>query len=115
MSPTSTLIAERGDLVTDQTPIIILAGLQADGTTYQLHPSSRNRVRERFPSATQAPSVFVGYETQADFESLHGPMWGQIAMMLTGLSLEKLEGLGHVVVRVATTGREFEVGRAGHV
>ena len=90
-------------------PIIILAGLQRDGTTYQLHPLSQERVRHAFPGRSQAPSVFVGYETQADFETLHGSMWSQIAILLTGVELAKLQQLGPVLLRVPATGREIEV------
>ena len=93
----------------DQDQIVILAGLQTDGTTYRLHPVSRERLRVAFPTIAQAPSVFVGFDTQADFESLHGPMWGQIAMLLTGLSLQRLREMGRVIVREPATGREFEV------
>lgn len=90
-------------------PIVILAGLQQDGTIYQLHPISIERLRAEFPGVQRAPSVFVGYDTQADFESLHGPMWPQITQLLTGVSVEKLRKLGSVLVRVPSTGREIEV------
>jgi len=90
-------------------PIIILAGLQSDGTTYQLHPLSRERLRVAFPGVLQAPTVYVGLDTQANFEAQHGPMWGQIASLLTGVSITKLQSLGEVVIRVANTGKDFEV------
>ena len=95
--------------MTTADPIVILAGLQQDGTTYQLHPVSSERLRTAFPGVRQAPSVFVGYDTKADFETLHGPMWSQIAQLLTGVSVERLRELGPVLVRVPSTGREIEV------
>ena len=88
---------------------IILVGLQADGTTYSLHPAFRRRLLEAYPTVRPAPSVFVGSDTKVDFESLHGPMWKQIAILLTGLSLEKLTEFGQVIVRDPMSGREFEL------
>ena len=90
-------------------PIIILAGIQAQGTTYALHPESKQRLKTAFPEVSQAPSVYVGYDTQDDFTRLHGPMWSQIATLLTGLSVEQLQKLGPVVLKVPATGKEFEV------
>jgi hypothetical protein len=95
--------------VNEEIPIIILAGVQSEGTTYQLHPVSKDRLAEAFPGVQQAPTVFVGYDTQADFETIHGPMWAQIAMLLTGVSLEKLLEIAPVLIRVPASGKEFEV------
>ena len=75
-------------------PVVINIGRQSDGCTYQLNPRSRVEIQRRFPGAHPAPSVFVGYETQSDFEPIHGPMWKQVAIMLTGLSWEKIEEMG---------------------
>jgi hypothetical protein len=41
-----------------------------------------------------ASSVFVSFDTQWSFERFHGPMWTQIAMLLTGLSEEQIQDLG---------------------
>lgn len=76
--------------------LLINIGRQSDGCTYQLNPRSRAEIRNKFPGVHSAPSIFVGYETQSDFESLHGPMWKQIAMMLTGLSWDQIEAMGGV-------------------
>lgn len=97
----------------DRERSVILVGLQADGTTYSLHPAFRRRLREAFPTARPAPSVFIGSDTKADFESLHGPMWEQIAILLTGLSLQKLTDFGQVIVRDPMSGREFELQASG--
>jgi hypothetical protein len=90
--------------------IVILAGLQQDGTTYQLHPVSREKLKKEFPNVTQAPTIFVGYDVQDDFETLHGPMWSMIAHLLTGVSVKKLNNLGTVRIRVPETNKEFPVG-----
>jgi hypothetical protein len=76
--------------------LLINIGRQSDGCTYQLNPKSRAEIRKKFPGVKSAPSIFVGYETQSDFESIHGPMWKQIATMLTGLSWDQIEEMGGV-------------------
>jgi hypothetical protein len=76
--------------------LLINIGRQSDGCTYQLNPRSRAEIRARFPGVHPVPSIFVGYETQADFKTLHGPMWKQLATMLTGLTWEQIEEMGGV-------------------
>lgn len=76
--------------------LLINIGRQSDGCTYQLNPRSRAEIRARFPGAEPVPSIFVGYDTQADFEKLHGRMWKQLAVMLTGLAWEEIEEMGGV-------------------
>lgn len=70
--------------------IIVAIGFQNEGVTYRLHPTSATRIRDAFPEVRVAPSVYVGYTTRADFEALHGPMWPQIVILLTGLDGNKL-------------------------
>ncbi|OGG50510.1 MAG: hypothetical protein A3F84_17790 [Candidatus Handelsmanbacteria bacterium RIFCSPLOWO2_12_FULL_64_10] len=89
-------------------PVLIYVGRQKDGCTYQLHPSSRTRIQKKFPDAHIAPSVFVGYETQSDFEMVHGPLWEQVAQILTGLNLTEIESLGGFKIFDPTTGREVQ-------
>jgi hypothetical protein len=74
--------------------LVINIGRQSDGCTYQLHPRSRTEIKKRFPEAHLVPTLFVGYDTQSDFETLHSPMWKQIAMILTGLTWEQIEESG---------------------
>jgi hypothetical protein len=42
--------------------------------------------------------IFVRYETRSDSQSLHGPMWDQIAMLLTGLKFQQIEELGGIQI-----------------
>lgn len=77
-------------------PLVIYVGRQATGCTYQMGPISRRRIREAFPDARIAPSVFVGYETKQDFEKAHGPIWDQLAIILTGLTREQIDKLGGI-------------------
>jgi len=70
--------------------IIVAVGLQSEGATYRMHPTSAARVRKEFPDVHVAPTVYVGYTTKSDFEALHGPMWPQIVILLTGVDENKL-------------------------
>lgn len=79
-------------------PIKIFIGRQSDGCAYELHPESRARIAKAYPTAKQAPSVFLGYETRANFEEAHGPHWKQIAIMLSGLTWRQLLNLGGVEI-----------------
>jgi hypothetical protein len=78
------------------TPIVIHIGRQTDGCAYDLNPLSEREVKKRFPDAHGVPIVFVGYGKEADFEVAHGPLWMQIAMMLTGLTAEQIEEMGGI-------------------
>jgi hypothetical protein len=74
--------------------IRIDVGKQADGCAYELHPSSKAFLARTHGEVRPAPTLFVGYETRDDFEAVHGPMWKQIAMILTGLPWSQLKKLG---------------------
>lgn len=89
--------------------IIVSVGFQADGVTYRLHPKSAQRVASAFPGVLPAPSVFVGYTTQADFRSLHGPMWPHVLTILAGVGPDRLKTLGRVVFWNTMTGETWEV------
>lgn len=73
-------------------------GRQADGCTYTLHPRSAAAVSARYPGVHPTRRVFVGYDTNADFESVHGPIWKQVASMLTGVPWEELARTADVVL-----------------
>ncbi len=75
-------------------PLTILVGRQSDGCTYQFDLHSRRRLAAHEPGVVRVPFVFVGYETQADFERSHGPLWSRIAQLLSGLSEEALRAEG---------------------
>jgi hypothetical protein len=78
-------------LRTGRLEVQINIGRQADGCTYALHPRSAAEITKRYPGVHPAPSIYVGYATRTDFESLHGPMWPQIAALLTGLGLQTMD------------------------
>ena len=73
-------------------------GRQSDGCVYMLHPLTEIELEKRFPGVHRIPSVLIGYHTKAEFESLHGPLWKQVATMLMGLTWEQIEELGGVTL-----------------
>lgn len=75
-------------------PIEILVSRRSDGCTYSLSPTSRKLIRRAAPDAYLAPIVFIASQTPNDFETTQGPIWGQVANILTGLSEEQLAHLG---------------------
>lgn len=99
----------RRPLPEDTGPLRIHIGRQSDGCSYALHPRSASRVKEAFPSARIAPRVFVGFDTQAAFEEAHGPIWDQIAQLLTGLTHAQLQALGGVELYDPDTGARRSV------
>lgn len=72
-------------------PIRIQMAHQTEGVTYALHPLSRRRILARWPDLRLLPKVFIGYTTRDEFEALHGPVWREIVLLLSGHALEELE------------------------
>jgi hypothetical protein len=75
-------------------PIVIEVGKQMNGATFRLSPKTEVMLASRIPDWSPASSIFVSFDTQWDFDRLHGPMWTQIAMLLTGLSEEQIQSFG---------------------
>jgi hypothetical protein len=87
--------------------IQINIGKQSDGCVYELHPHSQRDLREKFPMLRAAPSVFIGYKTREEFETLQGPMWLQVAQMLTGLGRSQIKKLGGAQIYDPVAKREI--------
>ncbi|HRI64734.1 MAG TPA: hypothetical protein PK156_10845 [Polyangium sp.] len=87
--------------------ILINIGKQGDGCVYELHPLSRRDLKAKYPDVRPAPSVFIGYNTRDEFESLHGPMWSQVAQMLTGLGPSQIRKLGGAQIYDPVAEREI--------
>lgn len=89
--------------------IVVAVGFQAEGATYRLHPASTVRIQQAFPGVRVAPSVYVGYATRDEFETLHGPMWPQILTLLTGVGVDKLgEKFRRLLLWDPATGRQWQ-------
>jgi len=75
--------------------IKIQVGKQADGYVFALPPDSQKIVRSHF-DGTMPDQLFLSYEVRADYETLVGSIWKQVALLLTGLSITKLRDLDGV-------------------
>jgi hypothetical protein len=71
--------------------LVIGVGIQHDGAVYQLEPSALHRLEGVPPNKPRPRCVFLGYDRESDFETIHPPHWPQIVEMLTGLTLEQLK------------------------
>ena len=84
------LLPSAGEAAGSSEPIAILVGRQSDGNTYSLHPNSFKFLRQRFPQVRVQPTVFIGRDTQDNYETTWGSIYDQVATLLTGLSAERL-------------------------
>jgi len=78
---------------------------QGNGWTFRLDPKSHALLTQRFDQIAIGSSIFVGTDTRRSYEEIHGPMWDQIALLLTGLSLDQIEALGGYQVVDVRSGR----------
>lgn len=74
--------------------IVVEVGKEMNGATFRLSPKARAMLASRFPERSPASSVFVSFDARENFEHMHGPMWTQIVMLLTGLSEAQIQDLG---------------------
>ncbi len=81
-------------------PLEIIAVPTVGGTEYRLHPKGQERILREYPNSRLVPQVFWSRETQHDYESTHGPIWNQVAILLTGLSEEQISKLGGYTIYV---------------
>lgn len=72
----------------------IIINRQGDGCTYSLTPSSWKLISKSFPGSKLTPSVFIATPTPFDLERDHGPIWEQVAKILTGLNAEQIAQVG---------------------
>lgn len=78
---------------------------QGNGWTFRLDPKSRSLLTQRFDHASIGSSVFVGTDTRRSYEDIHGTMWNQIVLLLTGLSPDQIEELGGYQIIDVRSGR----------
>ena len=85
-------------------PIVIYRSVNREGQTFALKPASRQFLRQQFgESVHSSPRVFIAHETKADFDEWHDNFAEQVIQLLTGVSSERLKGLGGVVFRDPVT------------
>ncbi|MCI0456092.1 MAG: hypothetical protein L0Z62_03815 [Gemmataceae bacterium] len=91
-------------------PLVIYVGRQGHGVVYELSPASHTRIRTSFPEARPAAFLNLAYHpTPLPFEALHGPTWGQVALLLTGLTAEQLQTLGGIRLHDPQTETTWDV------
>lgn len=74
-----------------RTPLVIYVGRSLDGTSFALDPTSQQRVRDAFPGvAVSTRHVFIAHDTSEDLKHTVGRLEEQIAIVLTGVTPERL-------------------------
>jgi hypothetical protein len=73
--------------------VLIFMRRQDSSADFSLHPHTRTLIHRRFPKARPVSSITIDWMTKSDFEQQQGPIWDQIATMLTGLNVEQLDSL----------------------
>lgn len=92
----------------DKQSIIIHFGTQREGFTLRLHPLSLQWLEEQFPDRKRLMSVYIGYDrNRPDIRQIQESVWGHVANLLTGLSLEELIAMGGFSVRNPITNDEI--------
>ncbi len=79
-------------------PFTIYVNRDADGITFALDPLSHKYLRSQLHADVRMwPLVFIGRETQEDFEDLGASLQNQVVTLLTGLSAERARAFGNFV------------------
>jgi len=78
------------------TNLVVLVSTDPDGIVFQLDSDVRKAIRGMGSRVKPARRLFVSYETNDDFRRSHGPVFDHVALVLTGLSTDKLAALGGV-------------------
>ncbi|WP_342088129.1 hypothetical protein [Dyadobacter sp. OTU695] len=65
--------------------IKIKVNKQMDGYSFSISPSIRELIRKLFPNAHPANNIFVGYDTQSNFEIYAGKLESHIYPALLGV------------------------------
>lgn len=63
---------------------------QFDGFTFSITPLTRKSIEKAFPDANPIKSIFVAYDTHADFNTLRGSIEKYIYPALTGIPEKNL-------------------------
>ena len=77
-------------------PIDIYVNRQLDGITFSLSPTARKEITRVFEEPIEAGSVFVSYNTQADYKVYLNKVENFILPVLLGFDYEKIGQIGKV-------------------
>lgn len=69
-------------------PIDIYVNRQSDGITFNMAPLTRKKFYQEFPDAHPSGSVFVNYDTKANFETYHNKVERFIIPILLGIDID---------------------------
>lgn len=76
--------------------IIVYVNRQLDGVTFGLDPLSRKQLHAAYPKKSPGGSVYVGYDSKANFESYHNRVEPTILPVLLGMSEQEIVQLGEI-------------------
>lgn len=79
-----------------RSPLVVEVASNDEEVSFALSPQSAARVRAARDASWRAPRIRFEHAVFADLEAMLPDTWGEIAMMLTGLSTERLLGLGGI-------------------
>jgi hypothetical protein len=86
--------------------LIINVAPQIGGYNFSLSPKARTELQSLFPGSVQVRHIYVSYDTNWDFEQMHGRVEGQILPFLTGVDVQALAEKFDRVTFVDPTDRE---------
>jgi len=85
-----------GNLVVSQAPLRVLITRDQFGTMFHLDAPSMQRLAELNPGLASA-QVGIRDDTRKYFEMLHGPVYREVALLLTGFNDDQLRTVGGIV------------------
>jgi hypothetical protein len=95
-----------------RSPIVVAVSEDRTGATFAIGPATRRMLlRTKFGSRPR-PRIFIAYETRETFEPfehVYGHVLRHIAIILTGVSPERLHELGPIEFRESVTERVLGV------
>lgn len=78
--------------------IVIYRSVNREGQTFALEPESRQKLRDAFGRDVRVhPRLFIAHETSAAYEQLGADLAGQVIVLLTGMSEQRLAERGFEV------------------
>lgn len=94
----------QGEPGEDESRLVVYQSADREGSTFSLSPTTRRVLKQKFGEAVHpAPRVFIAHETNEDYHRLHGDLWKQIVLLLTGLREDLLSKIGTVEFRDPVT------------
>jgi len=77
-------------------PLTVVSIATSEGTDFELEPASQERILAHFPNARLVGTLSYSDEVRQDYETIHGPIWDQVIIGLTGISEAAIASLGGI-------------------